>query len=177
MIEAIRLGDQQPLAELYERHRAEFLHWASRRFQIPEDDLVDIYQEAMIALYRNIAKGKLANPRSSLKTYLFSIAKNLSLKHIRDHRMEANYELVEERLANEEDWSIEERHELTDRQQRIADALDQVGEPCKQIIRLFYFRNFAIEAIQHQLGYNTAEVVRSQKRRCMKYLKQVFSKE
>ena len=68
-----------------------------------------------------------------------------------------------------------ESYENRQRNELLSEAIESLGHPCNQIVRLFYLREYCIEAIQHTIGYNSSEVVRSQKKRCMQYLrKRVF---
>jgi RNA polymerase sigma-70 factor (ECF subfamily) len=65
-------------------HRAVFSF--SYRLTRREDLAEDITQECFLALVR--APHRFDEARGNLKTYLFSIARNLALKHYRDHRAE-----------------------------------------------------------------------------------------
>ena len=65
-------------------HRAvySFSYRMTRREELAED----ITQECFLALIR--APHRFDETRGNLKTFLFSIARNLALKHYRDHRAE-----------------------------------------------------------------------------------------
>ena len=65
-------------------HRAvyDFAYRLTRRAEVAED----LTQECFLAYVR--APERYAESRGTVKTYLFSIARNLALKHYRDHRAE-----------------------------------------------------------------------------------------
>jgi RNA polymerase sigma-70 factor (ECF subfamily) len=65
-------------------HRAVFSF--SYRLTRREDLAADITQECFLALLR--APNRFDEERGNMKTYLFSIARNLALKQYRDHRAE-----------------------------------------------------------------------------------------
>jgi RNA polymerase sigma-70 factor (ECF subfamily) len=65
-------------------HRA--VYSFSYRLTGREDLAEDVTQECFLALVR--APHRFDEARGSVKTYLFSIARNLALKHYRDHRAE-----------------------------------------------------------------------------------------
>ncbi len=68
--------------EQYHRAVYSFSYRLTRR----EDLAEDVTQECFLALVR--APQRFDEARGSVKTYLFSIARNLALKHYRDHRAE-----------------------------------------------------------------------------------------
>src|SRR4249920_1723065 len=78
LVQQIKSGDQKALSHLYETFRSEFLRWVMKDFKCPEDDTKDLFQVAVLVVYENIQKGKLDQMTSSLKTYLFSVGKNLA---------------------------------------------------------------------------------------------------
>ncbi|MEL6630760.1 MAG: sigma-70 family RNA polymerase sigma factor [Bacteroidota bacterium] len=167
ILEAIQRGDREVLNHLYKVYRNDFFQWASQRFTIRQEEMADIFQDAVIALYRNIAQGKLVELRSSIKTYLFGIGKNLILKYLRDQREKLPLE------AATFEWDLKLEQQYVDEGIKIllTQAIESLGTPCNQILLLFYYRNFAMQAIQAQLGYKSEAVARAQKKRCMQYLR------
>ncbi|RKQ50148.1 RNA polymerase sigma-70 factor (ECF subfamily) [Roseivirga pacifica] len=173
VIERICKGDQSVISAIYRQLRPEFLSWAAVRFRVDQDKIVDVFQESVIIFYRNVAKGKLTELNISVKTYLFAIGKNLLLKTIRDEKVQLDIdELPAETFK---DWELEKAYEESHRKQLLSNALDALGPPCKQIILMFYYREFSMEAIQEQLEYKSEAVARTQKKRCMQYLREVLN--
>jgi len=64
------------------------------------------------------------------------------------------------------------KNDLTPRQLLVQGAMNALGSKCKDIITLFYLRGFNIEEITEYLGYSSKDVVKSQKSRCLKTLKE-----
>ncbi|WP_421976560.1 RNA polymerase sigma factor [Roseivirga seohaensis] len=173
VIERIHRGDQSVISAIYRQLRPEFLSWAAIRFKVDQEQVIDVFQESVIVFYRNVAKGKLTELNISVKTYLFAIGKNLLLKTIRDEKTHLDIdELPAEAF---EDWELEKVYEQSHSRQLLSNALDALGTPCKQIILMFYYREFSMEAIQEQLGYKSEAVARTQKKRCMQYLREVLN--
>ena len=77
ILESIKRGEPKVLEKLYDDIRQPFLVWASQLYQCESEDAVEIYQKAYTILYMNVRNGKLTSLTSSVKTYLFSIGKNL----------------------------------------------------------------------------------------------------
>ena len=79
MIRMIKAGNQQGLSLLYESCRHEFMNWIMKFTGCNEEDASEYYHASVLITYDNIHNGKLEDLRSSLKTYLFGIGKNLKI--------------------------------------------------------------------------------------------------
>ena len=169
IIQSIRQGEDQGLIDLYSRSRHEFMSWASASFRIDEALATDAYQDAIIAMRKNIVNNKFKEGGSSLKTYLFAIGKNMILQRFKKESRETTFEdigVIE--LVETPVWG---ESRLSDRQQSIRDAVGKLQEPCLSIIRMFYYHRFSMEVIAARLNYKNGQVVKSQKSRCMQKLK------
>ena len=65
-----------------------------------------------------------------------------------------------------------ERPGLTTEQQLLQKYFGTLGKKCQELLTLFYYRGFTIQEIMEAGGYNSENVVKSQKSRCMKTLKE-----
>jgi DNA-directed RNA polymerase specialized sigma24 family protein len=72
---------------------------------------------------------------------------------------------------DEEMVDIEEKEEAFD---RMAKALDGLGEPCRSIIEDFYFNGQTMETIRDKFGYTNADNAKNQKYKCLQRLKKLF---
>lgn len=177
LIDKIKRGDDATLNAVYRNFRGEFLVWAARRFNMQEDDAADIFQDAVIVLYRNIAKGHLTELQSSLKTYLFGIGKNLLLKKVTSNVKIVPTDNIDDTLLDTLDLTLLQNDELDHRQQVLKQVVDKLTGVCREIITLFYYRRFSMEAIKIQMGYNSEEVARSMKKKCMTQLTQIVKEQ
>ncbi len=172
VIQQIKSGDQKVVERIYTEYKTEFLAYALR-FSVNEEDAVDIYQDSIVVLYENISSGKLTSLTSSLKTYLFAIGKYkiyncLKVKPITEELTDCEFLLKDE--GNEEFLLREENIE------KVQNAYKQLGDKCREILKLFYYENRTIEEIKHCLGYRSKDVVKSQKSRCIKQIKEILLK-
>lgn len=169
VIEGIRSGKEKEVVKLYELYREEFFSWSQKVFSLSEDEVADVFQETVIAFYYNIKEGKLNELSSSVKTYLFAIGKNQILK-----KLEKNSRLfITDDLPDVQGLNIgEDLYEASERQKVIAKLIDEMGEPCKSILKMFYFQRFSMDSIAENLGYKNEHVVKSQKLRCFNQLKE-----
>ena len=171
LIAQIKEGNEASLVEVYQRYRPPFIQWAQNSYKVDESTAADVFQDAVICLYRNIVKGKLENLTSSLKTYLFAIGKNVLRKKLQtpvalDHD---DLRVVENLQAEPVDHFAE-----NDRQRLVARLMDTIGEPCRSILQYYYFRGFSMEAIAQAMNYKNENVVKTQKLRCLTSLKKMM---
>jgi DNA-directed RNA polymerase specialized sigma subunit len=62
--------------------------------------------------------------------------------------------------------------------QQIANAcFEKLGDKCQQVLKLFYYDGLTLKEIQHYLNYDNYNVVKSQKSRCLRALKDIINKQ
>ena len=67
-----------------------------------------------------------------------------------------------------------ENEELTIEQQLLRTHFNKLGKKCRELLTLFYYRGLTIDDIVEFAGYTNGSVVRSQKSRCLKSLKEMI---
>ncbi len=172
----LKKGDSLMLETIYKENRLPFYNFA-KKYDIPEADVIDVYQDAIIALRDNVVLGKIETLDSSLRTYLFSIGKFMIYKKINSYK---NTNPLPEEIKNLEQevrFFDYERAAIDPKQQRVNLCLGQLGEKCQQVLKLFYYDGLTLEEIQQYLGYDNYNVVKSQKSRCLKTLKKMLEKQ
>lgn len=168
----VKGGDEGAITEIYKAYRSGFVKWASYHYRFDEDTAADIFQDAVILFYENVRKEKLTDLSSSLKTYLYAIAKNVITNRSGYYkRVQVNSEVVE--TSHKGSYQMDSNLMLTERQQMVAELVGNLGEPCKSILELFYFKSFAMDAIASTLNYKNENVAKSQKLRCLNELKKI----
>jgi RNA polymerase sigma factor (sigma-70 family) len=171
-IHLLKNGNKDVLKKLYITHKSGFINYA-KKFSISSEDILDIYQDAVIILFNNAKKGKLDNLKCSLKTYQFSIGKNLIYETLR----------AKKRLVNNNDILYKDDYDVTfendliiqknEQQQLLIKAIGQLGKSCQDILTLFYYNGYTIDEIMTKLNYVNKNVVKSQKSRCLASLKKI----
>jgi RNA polymerase sigma-70 factor (ECF subfamily) len=172
IIQGLRSGRDEAVLNLYRRYRAEFISWTFGRYGIARDSAADCFQDAVIALYNNVMVGKLDRLDSSLKTYLFSIGKNFAMKKLKMQRREILLSEEMEHVTNSGNMNPETLYVGNEKVNTIAGLVDGIKEPCRSILRYFYYRGYSMEAIAETMHYKNADTVKAQKVRCIKVLKQ-----
>lgn len=168
-IENLKKRDSKTLERIYTSYRNGFLMFASK-YNLPEEDILDIYQDAIVALIENAEKGKLDGLSAELKTYLFSIGKYMIFAKIRKRKSDfTEIEILPEAI----EWpEIEEKN---DQISQLESSLKKLGEQCYMILKLFYYEEKKLDEIMKVLPYQSKDVLKSQKARCLKQLKEMLS--
>lgn len=171
LVKQIKAGNQAPIEQIYLEYKREFLLYAVS-FSMGEEEALDIFQDSIIVLYENIVSGKLTTFTCSVKTYLFAIGKYKIYSSLRKKSKMATKEFSEyEFLWKEEQPVVNLQQENIQKMQL---AIQRLGDRCKTILKLFYYQNYTIDEIKHQLDYASKEVVKSQKSRCLKRLRELI---
>ena len=176
-LQDIATGGDKALKAIYGEYRNEFLSWAQRNYNAQEQEAVDIFQDAVIVFYKNVVSGKISHLESSIKTYLFGIGKNMLLKHAVNKSKTSSVENMNDPLLKGVDWEVQNNPELSERQELIRSAIKKLTEKCMKIIRMFYYLRFSMEAIKENMGYNSNDVARTSKKKCMRKLEAIVKKK
>ncbi|MGL1885514.1 MAG: sigma-70 family RNA polymerase sigma factor [Reichenbachiella sp.] len=138
------------------------------------EDGNDIFQEAVIVFYKNSIKTDFILS-SSIKTYLIAIARRLWLKKLRDEKQQyvSIADGVDLTLVDHFEFELPQPHKMN-QSEEIQQALNQIGDTCQNILKLFYFNKLSLERIREKLDYSSVQVVRQQKYRCLKKIKGVI---
>jgi len=170
-LERLRQGDRNAIEKVYRWAYPQCCNWIVRNSGTVEDAR-DLFQEALMVLVR-----KTRDPDFQLtahvKTYLFSIMRNLWLKRLRQKgRNPVDLKIDDEgshlQLVSEDE--IEEKKELESKHEHIAAAIEETKEDCKKILIAFYFQRTPLKVIAEMMDYS-ASFAKVKKKRCMDALK------
>jgi RNA polymerase sigma factor (sigma-70 family) len=129
-------------------------------------DAEDIFQETMLVLFGK-ARNESFELSCSVKTFVYSIARNLWLKKLRDNRLKTGIKDFEQF----EDIPVDETPADTDREEKVKKALEQLGDACRKILVLFYYQKKRMDEIASEMGYTNADNAKNQKYKCLQQLK------
>lgn len=169
IIQATREGRDDGLVYLYKQTRKEFEKWVARRYQVDADLGLDAFQDAILALRSNIARGRVDDIQSSLKTYLFAIGRNQLLNRLKKQ----GKEFSSEELSTVENTITtgDERKVLSERQEKIRDLVRRMEEPCRTLLKMFYYLGYSMSVIAVRLEYKSEDVAKTVKSRCIKKIR------
>ena len=169
LLNFLKNDDQQFIKKFYNDNKNGFLLFA-KRYNLQNDDVLDIYQDAVVALIENAKKGKIDDLQSSLTTYLFGIGKFMIFQKFKKEGKTFATENLENIELVYEDYSEDE----TNLQLKILqESFEKLGEQCRKVLQLFYYEEKKLDEIQDILNYTNKDVLKSQKSRCLKQLKEL----
>ncbi|GGH21044.1 sigma-70 family RNA polymerase sigma factor [Sphingobacterium alkalisoli] len=175
LLSRIRNGDEEAIDEIYIATKVKFLAVA-RKLLKDENSLEDIYQDAVIAFYENVRTGKITSLKSSITTYIIGIGKYMLYRHLKNKKSTSNLDDVDELNIGVVLNSYIEQIEDKETSIILYRAIEKLGDPCMSLLRLFYYEEKENVEIATLLGYANADVIKSQKYRCMQTLKAIMKK-
>jgi RNA polymerase sigma factor (sigma-70 family) len=171
LLKRLKQGDNKAFELIYQYYYREFLSWFIRNYGCSSNEAKEAFQSAVVVLYENIARGIITSLRSSVKTYLYGIGKNKLREQARKFgRMSGDLSVVTD-IPEEitDDIVLSPEHMSV-----IREALTSLGEPCRELLELYYYRQHSMEEIAHKLNYSNANSAKNQKYKCLLRLRKVY---
>lgn len=169
VIDLLKRNDEKSIRTVYNDNKNGFILFA-KRYNLSHDDLIDIYQDAIIALIENAKKGKIDDLKSSITTYLFGIGKFMIFQKLKKEGKTVGTDDFEKVEMVYDDYSEEETNLQIE---MLQNGFKKLGEQCRKVLQLFYYEEKKLDEIQNLLGYTNKDVLKSQKSRCLKQLKEL----
>ena len=169
VIDLLKRNDEKSIRTVYNDNKSGFILFA-KRYNLSHDDLIDVYQDAIIALIENAKKGKIDDLKSSITTYLFGIGKFMIFQKLKKEGKTVAIDDFEKIEMIYDDYSEEETNLQIE---MLQNGFKKLGEQCRKVLHLFYYEEKKLDEIQSLLGYTNKDVLKSQKSRCLKQLKEL----
>ncbi len=136
-------------------------------------DAEDIYQEALIILFRKVAENEF-ELKSSINTYLYSVCRNLWHDELRKKGRQWKTEYPA-KMNPAEEQDLKELLEKENLFRQAEWAVLQLGEKCRALLQLFYFQQLSMIEIARRLNFSSEKVAKNQKYRCIEKAKENLS--
>lgn len=174
IIEAIKKGEKLAafVGQLYEKHFNMISNFV-RTNNGNHEDAEDLFQEAIVVFIDLVRKDRFRGD-SSIKTFIYAISKNLWLNELKKRNRAIFRET--EYYENTEKESEEIRSGISENEVRkqVLSFLDKLGENCKKILILFYYEEKSMRDIFQEMNYESEQVARNMKYKCMKRLHELL---
>jgi RNA polymerase sigma factor (sigma-70 family) len=129
-----------------------------------EDDAKDLFHDALVILYKKVQENYVLY--GTLKGYLLAVVKNLWLKELRRRNkipeVQVTGDIAEGVPENEPDLH------------NARAAFHLLGEKCKELLILFYYKKKSFREIASELAFSDEKVAKNQKYRCLQKAKENF---
>jgi RNA polymerase sigma factor (sigma-70 family) len=134
------------------------------------DEAKDIYQEAFIAVWQNIKAGRFVPQNgSSLEAYLFQIVKYKWYDNLKAAKR-MKLLPVEDNSFIEAAYNEEEQNYI----EKVEQHFKNLGEPCREVLTLFYFMKQSMQHIAAGFSWTEA-TAKNNKYRCLQRLRNMVA--
>ena len=161
-LDGIHQNNAGVVKEIYEKFFPSYLNWVNKN-RGAQVDAEDIFQEALIAIFRRLKKGDLVIEHT-FNTYLFAICKRIWFKRLKkpDFNVTSPDELA---LSSTENDLVTKAMERTEVYELFRSKLLQLGVDCQKVLQL-HFAKKSFKEIAAALKYTGEEYARRKKYLC-----------
>jgi RNA polymerase sigma factor (sigma-70 family) len=139
-----------------------------------DEDAQDIFQEVLVA-FINLAQKDKFRGESSIKTFLYSLNRNIWLNELKKRGRAERRDTIFEKEKDTEIMDISYFMAQAEMQKQILTVVEELGETCKKILLAFYYENLSMKDILTTLDYESEQAVRNKKCKCLKQLEQLLT--
>lgn len=176
LFELLKNDPKAGTEQVYATYRVNFINWGKGKFGLDIPTLEDTFQDAILVMFEKIRSGELVNLTCTIKTFIFSVGRNLILNRFRvKERSPIDGSTNEEKFMfayqlsdtdfNSDRWTVREPKDI------LEELIEAMDDKCKKLLRLYYYRNFAQAAIANDMGYKDQNTVKSLRFRCLEKLR------
>ncbi len=173
LVKAIKDNDEMVLKSLYTVNYPKTERYILENSGT-SDEAKDIFQEAFIAVWRNIQLDKFKpENETALSGYLFQIAKFKWIDILRANKKKRIVAIEEEHTVIEQYTEpLEADQELY--VNAVKKGFQSIGESCKELLTRFYFKKESLRQISEALDITEA-TARNNRYRCIQRLKSLIN--
>lgn len=171
-LDAIKANDEKALQHIYTAGYPPVERFVLQNSGT-EDDAKDIFQEAFVAMWRNVQLDKFVpTGEGSLNAYLFQIARHKWMDHLRSATVKKT-------------TTLEEKHDITmtfeemndkdaERLKAIKEKFKELGDNCRELLIRFYYQKQSLKDIAASQEWTEA-TAKNNKYRCMERLRKLVT--
>lgn len=130
----------------------------------------DIFQEGLVIFCNKLSKPDFVLS-CSINTYLYSVCKLLWLDELKRNNKKIKNDclpLSDERLTEAVNEDVNDDRPAKQAQE----AVMKLGQKCRELLELFYFKQFSMKDIAAKLGFASEKGAKNQKYRCIEKAKE-----
>lgn len=134
-----------------------------------DDDANDVFQEAIIIMYRKLKANELVLD-CSFETYLYSVCRFLWLKQLEKRKVERE-KIKDNHEYNDDiyDDNLEKIADLNERYRLYQKHFVNLGKDCQKVLQL-YFDKVPLKNIAQIMGFKSEKYAKKRKFKCKEYL-------
>jgi RNA polymerase sigma factor (sigma-70 family) len=172
LLSELTSGDNGKLKTIFEQHAVYCISKLQADHNCSRQDAEDIYTDAVLNFRDKVLLRKI-DSILDLRAYLYGTCKNMLLVSVKKNQR-VTIAAIELTNLNGQHNHQSMQHENADYQEELLklteEALSTIPEPCRQILKLFYFDKLSLEEISLKLNLANANVAKVSKSRCFRKL-------
>jgi RNA polymerase sigma factor (sigma-70 family) len=171
---ALKQNDEASLGFFYRKNYQKVMSYVKNNSGT-EDEAKDIYQEAFIAVWRNIQLDRFQpQNETALDGYLYQVSKNKWLDRLRAAKRVQMVALTE--LNAGADPSTENNEQEEQMLNNMKAKLKLLGDNCRDLLERFYYQKQSMRTISVAMEWTEA-TARNNKYRCIQRLRELLVKQ
>jgi len=168
LLNGIRRNDTIVLQYIYKNFYSN-INFFIKKNSGDDDDANDIFQEAIIIIYRKLKADEFVLD-CSFETYLYSVCRFLWLKQLEKRKIEK--EKIKDNQEYHDDIyddSLEKVVDLNERYRLYQKHFTNLGKDCQKVLQL-YFDKVPLKNIAQIMGFKSEKYAKKRKFKCKEYL-------
>ncbi len=145
-----------------------------------QEDAEDVFQETVLTFRDQVVAGTFLR-RAKISTFLMSIVRRKWYNRLRRSGYNEGYVAEMKHLLEAEQESIPDMADpiLMDEEliKKIEQMLLKIGEKCREVLRMRFWDQFAMEKIAEKLGYKNAQIAKNKHFRCIEELRDLLNND
>jgi RNA polymerase sigma factor (sigma-70 family) len=139
-----------------------------------DEDAQDVFQEVLVSFIDVVKKDKFRG-ESSIKTFLFTINRNIWLNELKKRGRAEKRDTIFETEKDTTLMDVSHIISQNETRKQILNIVDELGEICKQILLAYYYENLSMKEILVNVDYESEQALRNKKSKCLKQLEQLLT--
>lgn len=172
LLTQLAAGERLATGQVYNQHYPVITKWIQNNGG-SEADAADVYQEAIVILYEK-SQDETFRLSCKIGTYLFAISKHLWYKKVNKQQYSPGSLPDEDRQEWIYEDDINAHKERENYYTQLNAALEQIGEPCRSLLKAFYHEDKSMQEIASGFGYTNTDNAKTQKYKCLARLRKIF---
>ncbi|MEO1049401.1 MAG: sigma-70 family RNA polymerase sigma factor [Bacteroidota bacterium] len=133
-----------------------------------EEHAADVFQDAMVVFHKQVKEGKFQS-KSTIKTYLYSIVRNIWLKQIKANSNEliAVVDMLDDLADVDNNDSV---FDISKSAKVFKELMAELKGNCEQVLIDYYYNEFSMKMIMEKYGLQSLATAKNKKYRCLQFL-------
>ena len=169
LLERLRKEDDASFAWLYAGYFSTVAAYVQQNSG-SRADAEDLFQEVIVVLLQKVRQPDFAL-MSSLKTYLYAIARHLWLKRLRDQRLVFVEEVPFYALETPTEAIVCEGPPEKSSEEKVQTWLQKITQHCQRLLKAIFFYQQPMTELMETMGWKNKHTANNQKYKCIQQLK------